>query len=145
VSLGLGRSEMTACPFLGLQGDAHSRALYARSDHVCGLAPRRGLDVSWQNSHCLCQSHRHCPRFRAVQTRSILRPVIVTSARRGRPRSALIAITVVVLIWLTSAVSATIVLLNHPNSAPPPAEMVLPIRLPQVGTISHLHNRSTFY
>jgi hypothetical protein len=127
VSVVLGREEMTACPYLGLKDDPKSHALYARTDHVCVLSLDQGLDVSWQRRCCLSSAFRQCPQFRAKQQPVMLRPVTIETRRSARSRMAVIAVTVIVLIWLTSAVSATVYVVNRPSSDVPPARLTLPI------------------
>ena len=134
MSLGADGSIGSACPFLGLQDDSESHALYARQDHVCALVPRRSLDVDWQQRFCLCPAFRRCHRFQSVQPHGVLKPLVVTPVRRTRQHTAVIFITVVVLIWLTSAVSATIFVVNHRGSAPHSVQIATSLMVPQTDT-----------
>lgn len=128
MSLGPGSSRAEACPYLGLRDDPDSRASYPRPDHVCVGLRRHDIDLRWQERFCLSSSFAQCARYRATQPHGILRPVIVAPPRPSSRRAAIIFLTIVILIWLTSAVSATTVVVNQsgPRSAPNHASLVRP-------------------
>ena len=89
------------CPFLGLDDDPETRALYARADHRCYLpnTKRPEPDPVWQSRYCLKGNHDQCPIYRARVLGSRSESAVRQPRRWYWP-----AVTVVILIVLVLGV-----------------------------------------
>lgn len=58
----LDASQLTACPFLGLQDDPHTHFGWPQANHFCYRAePPHSVIEQYQQSHCLNRGHTNCP------------------------------------------------------------------------------------
>ena len=60
----LDASQLTACPFLGLQDDPHTHFAWPQANHFCYRAdPPHSVIEQYQQSHCLNRGHTNCPIY----------------------------------------------------------------------------------
>lgn len=80
---GIGGSVPTACPYLGLVDDPRTHYMFAVSAHRCHTRTKpEKIDAPHQESFCLSDAFRKCPRYPALDPESAIN-VSVVSSREG--------------------------------------------------------------
>jgi hypothetical protein len=88
----LDASQLTACPFLGLQDDPHTHFGWPQANHFCYRAdPPHSVIEQYQRSHCLNRGHLSCQIYDKTWSGPLPRELRGQLSKPWRTRSAAIS------------------------------------------------------